>query len=36
MEAWCTAHPWMTFFIIMALLQGPLVVIRSRCKDDKK
>lgn len=30
MAEWCNAHPWMTFFIVLALLSGPIVTISVR------
>jgi len=35
MREWCSAHPWMTFFIVMSLLQTPLVVIRTTIRKER-
>lgn len=34
MAEWCLAHPWMTFFIVLVLVQGPLVTINARRRDE--
>jgi hypothetical protein len=33
MQEWCMAHPWMTFFILMAVFNGGLVTIRHYRSD---
>lgn len=29
MEAWCTEHPWMTFFIISGVLNMVVLTVRE-------
>ena len=29
---WCTEHPWMTFFIVLAMLYTLRVVVRAMFK----
>lgn len=33
MAEWCLAHPWMTFFIALSLLNSPFIVIKTIRKE---
>jgi hypothetical protein len=37
MQEWCMAHPWMTFFVLMSLVSGPIIRISTgdRKRSDK-
>lgn len=33
MYEWCSAHPWMTFIILVMIFSGPVITIR--CRNEK-
>lgn len=31
MKSWCLEHPWMTFFLLISLINGVSEIVRSIC-----